>query len=106
MNIVAYEPFPDRAFIDANGVTLTTADEVFRQGDFISLHLPASDDTRRLINKRTLSLMKSTAFLVNTARGAIINESDLAAALREKKIAGAGRLTCSKRNPHRRTIRF
>jgi phosphoglycerate dehydrogenase-like enzyme len=90
MNVVAYEPFPDRAFIDANGVTLTTADEVLRQGDFISLHLPASDDTKHLINKRTLSLMKPTAFLVNTARGAIINEPDLAAALREKKIAGAG----------------
>jgi len=90
MNIVAYEPFPDRAFVDANGVALTTREEVLRQGDYVSLHMPASEGTKRLIDKRALSLMKPTAFLINTARGALINEQDLAAALREKKLAGAG----------------
>jgi D-3-phosphoglycerate dehydrogenase / 2-oxoglutarate reductase len=90
MNIVAYEPFPDRAFIDANGVVLTTQDEVLRQADYVSLHMPASESTKRLIDKRALSLMKPTAFLINTARGALVNEQDLAAALREKKLAGAG----------------
>ncbi len=90
MKILAYEPFPDQAFINANGITLTTLEEVLRQGDYVSLHLPAFDDTKHLINKGNLSLMKPTAFLINTARGAVINEFDLVAALREKRIAGAG----------------
>ncbi len=90
MKIVAYEPFPDKAFMELHGIKLTTLENVLKEGDYISLHLPATEDTRYMINKKNLSLMKPTAFLINTARGALINELDLAEALRDKKIAGAG----------------
>ncbi len=64
-------------------------DEVLRASDFITLHLPLKDSTRRLIGERELSLMKPTACLINTARGGLIDEEDLAEALRKKMIAGA-----------------
>jgi glycerate dehydrogenase len=60
------------------------------ESDVISLHCPLSDETKELMNIRTLSLMKPTAFLINTARGGLINEQDLADALNKNVIAGAG----------------
>ncbi len=63
--------------------------ELFRQADFISLHCPLTPDTKNLINRQTLALMKPSAFLVNTARGALIDEPALIEALRAKRIAGA-----------------
>ena len=64
--------------------------EFFSSSDFISLHCPLTKETENLINERTLSLMKSSAFLINTARGGLIDEAALSNALKEKKIAGAG----------------
>ena len=64
--------------------------EVFTRSDFVSLHLPASSETEGMICKDTLSLMKKEAFLINTARGALVNEKDLRAALDEGVIAGYG----------------
>ena len=64
-------------------------EELFRQADFISLHCPLTPDTQSLINQRTLALMKPSAFLVNTARGALIDELALIDALHTKRIAGA-----------------
>jgi D-3-phosphoglycerate dehydrogenase / 2-oxoglutarate reductase len=90
MKIVAYEPFPDKAFIAQHGIQLVALEEVLKQGDFVSLHLPAFEETRYLINAKNLGLMKPTSFLINTARGALVNEHELAQALRDKKIAGAG----------------
>ena len=75
---------------DSEGVHFTTLEDVFRNSDFISLHCPLSDSTRHLVNKETLAMMKPTAFLVNTARGALIKEEDLIEALRNRQIAGAG----------------
>lgn len=63
--------------------------ELFRQADFISLHCPLTPDTRNLIDPQTLALMKPSAFLINTARGALIDEPALIGALRNKRIAGA-----------------
>lgn len=65
-------------------------EEVLMQADFISLHVPLSDTTRHLIGSRELAMMKSTAFLINTSRGPVIDETALFAALREGTIAGAG----------------
>jgi len=65
-------------------------DDVLRQSDFISLHCPLLDETREMIGKREFDLMKPTAFLINTARGAVINETDLLEALSDSRIAGAG----------------
>jgi D-3-phosphoglycerate dehydrogenase / 2-oxoglutarate reductase len=90
MNVVAYEPYPDKGFIDKHGIKLASLEEVLKQADYVSLHLPATDDSRHLINRKTLALMKPTAFLVNTARGAVVDETALLEALTTKKIAGAG----------------
>jgi len=65
-------------------------DFLLENSDFISLHVPLTNETRHLIAKREFELMKSTAYLINTARGAVINEFDLLNALRTKQIAGAG----------------
>lgn len=90
MNLIAYDPYPDRAFAQAHGVTLVTFEELLRQSDWLTLHLPATKESRYLINRETLRLMKPTAFLVNTARGLVVNEADLVAALQQGQLAGAG----------------
>jgi glyoxylate reductase len=64
-------------------------DRLFRESDFISLHVPLLPDTRHLISKENLAKMKRTAFLVNTSRGPVVDEAALAEALQNKKIAGA-----------------
>ena len=65
-------------------------DRVFRESDVVSLHCPLTPDTKDLVNAARLATMKRTAFLINTARGALVNEADLAAALAAGTIAGAG----------------
>jgi D-3-phosphoglycerate dehydrogenase len=72
------------------GAQLVTKDELFRQADVITIHLVLSDRSRGLIGERELGLMKPTAYIINTARGPIVDEKALIAALTAKKIAGAG----------------
>ena len=72
------------------GAELVTKDELFKQADVVTVHLILSDRSRGLIGARELGLMKPTAYLVNTARGPIVDEKALIAALEAKKIAGAG----------------
>jgi D-3-phosphoglycerate dehydrogenase len=90
MRVVAHEPFPDAAFVAKHGITMLSLDDTIRQADFLSLHAPMSPQSRHLINAKTLALMKPTAYLINTARGGLINEADLYDALKSRKIAGAG----------------
>jgi D-3-phosphoglycerate dehydrogenase / 2-oxoglutarate reductase len=90
MKILAYDPFPDNAFAAKHNITFVPLERLLAESDFVSLHLPFTPDSRHLINRNTLALMKPTAFLVNTARGAIVNEADLLEALRAKRLAGAG----------------
>ncbi|WHY32051.1 hydroxyacid dehydrogenase [Cytobacillus firmus] len=68
----------------------TDLEEVFRESDFISLHIPLNDSTRYSIDHKLFSIMKPSAYLINTARGAVVNQDDLYEALRDGKIAGAG----------------
>ena len=75
---------------DLGVIINTDMEEVFKQSDFISLHVPLNEQTKYLVDNHLLTLMKPSAFLVNTARGAIINQNDLYLALKEGKIAGAG----------------
>ncbi len=63
-------------------------EELFKRSDFLSLHAPLTEETKNIINKESLSLMKKTAYLINTARGGFVNEKDLALALRDGTIAG------------------
>jgi glyoxylate reductase len=72
------------------GLTFMPLDQLLAESDFVSLHSPLNKETRHQIGMRELSLMKPTAFLINTARGAIVDEAALVRALAERKIAGAG----------------
>ena len=90
VRVVAYEPRPDPAWVAAHGVALAAAaDEVFSAADFLVLALPLTADTRHLVDARRLGLMKRDAFLVNTARGGLVDEGALAAVVRDGKLAGA-----------------
>lgn len=71
------------------GVVPATVEEIFAQADFISLHIPTTPKTRGMVNAALLGTMKKTAFLINCARGEVVNEADLYAALKDKRIAGA-----------------
>jgi phosphoglycerate dehydrogenase-like enzyme len=88
--ILAYEPFPDTTFCEKYGVRLVSVEELFRESDYITLHLPLSPETHHFANADRLALMKPTAFLVNTARGGLVDEDALYAALTSGQIAGAG----------------
>jgi phosphoglycerate dehydrogenase-like enzyme len=74
----------------AAGVGYVSKDDLFRQSDFITIHVVLSQRSRGLVGAREFGLMKPTAFLINTSRGPIVDEAAMLAALREKKIAGAG----------------
>ncbi|MBX3256836.1 MAG: D-2-hydroxyacid dehydrogenase [Chitinophagaceae bacterium] len=71
------------------GVRFVSRDECFGESDFVSLHCPLTDDTRQMVNASLINTMKPSAYIINTARGALINEKDLAEALNNKRIAGA-----------------
>ena len=75
---------------DVEGIHFTTNEEVFKQSDFISLNCPLNESTRHMIHKETLAMMKPTAYLINTARGPLIDEKALIDALQNNVIAGAG----------------
>ena len=72
------------------GAKRVDLETLLKESDFISIHTPLSEKTKHLIGTKELSLMKKTAYLINTARGAVIDEEALVIALRNKQIAGAG----------------
>jgi glyoxylate reductase len=72
------------------GMTYISLDDLLRESDFVSLHPPLNADTHHMISDKEFKRMKPSAFIINTARGAIIDEAALARALKEKRIAGAG----------------
>jgi glyoxylate reductase len=74
----------------AGGARRVPLEELLREADFISLHVPLSDATRHLIGRKELALMKPTAVLINTARGPVVDEEALVEALREKRLFAAG----------------
>lgn len=86
---LAFDPFVDEATAAAAGVKLVSLDELMAQADFVSVHCPLSERTRNLIGAHELSLMKPDAYLLNTARGGIVNEDALYAVLKAGRIAGA-----------------
>jgi glyoxylate reductase len=90
MRVLVYDPFQKEMIEQTEGVTYRELADLLRESDFITLHPALSKETHHLIGERELSLMKPTAFLVNTSRGPIIDEKALVRALHEGRIAGAG----------------
>jgi phosphoglycerate dehydrogenase-like enzyme len=86
---LAFDPFVKAEAAAAAGVRLVSLEELMKQSDFVSLHCPLTEQTRGLIGARELALMKPDAFLINVARGGIVDEDALYAALKERRIAGA-----------------
>lgn len=89
MKVVAYDPYADPRKTDPCIELLDSREAVLEQADFVSVHMPLTEETRGSIDQAFLSRMKKGAFLINTSRGEIVNEPELAAALRRHEIRGA-----------------
>jgi D-3-phosphoglycerate dehydrogenase len=89
MEILVADPVAEADTVARLGYRLVDLDELLRQADFVSLHAPLNAETRHLIDARRLALMKSSAYLVNTARGGLVDEAALVEALERQRIAGA-----------------
>ncbi|UFS57680.1 phosphoglycerate dehydrogenase [Subtercola endophyticus] len=90
VNVVAYDPYVTSARAQQLGVTLLSLDELLAQSDFVTIHMPKTPETTGMISDAQLALMKPTAFIVNVARGGLIDEDALYRALTANVIAGAG----------------
>ncbi len=89
MNVIGYDPFADRMNLPEYVATRKTPAEVIREADVLSLHLPATPETKNMINRDSIATMKDGAVIVNCARGGLVNEDDLADALNSGKLLGA-----------------
>jgi D-3-phosphoglycerate dehydrogenase len=90
MPVLATDVVRDEAFAQQYGVTYLPLEELLQRADIVSINAPLARETRSIIDTRTLRVMKPTAFLINTARGDLVDEVALATALREGRLAGAG----------------
>lgn len=87
MNILVHTRTPKA---DGDGIRYVSLDELLENSDYITLHCPLNDQTKYIINKEAIGKMKTSAVIINTGRGPLINEADLCEALAAKRIAGAG----------------
>src|SRR5690606_8867301 len=90
MHVVAFDPFLSESRAEEQGVEKVKLDELFARADFITLHTPLTDKTRNIINAESIAKMKDGVRIINCARGGLIVEADLIAALKSGKVAGAG----------------
>ena len=90
MDVIAFDPFVSAERAQQMQVRLTTLEDLFRQADYITLHIPRTPDTENLVNAELLRTMKPTARIVNCARGGIVDEAAIAEAIETGVIAGAG----------------
>lgn len=90
MKVMAYDVFWDEKFAAEHNIERAEPEKIFREADFISLHLPLLPETRGFIGEKEIAMMKKTAILVNTARGGLIDDAALLKALKEERIYGAG----------------
>lgn len=96
LDIIAYDPYRSEEYAKMLGVKLVSLDELLETSDYVSLHCPLTEQTHHLIDRAALGKMKKTAILVNTARGGVVNQVDLAEALAAGTIAMAGLDVCEK----------
>lgn len=89
MNVIAYDPFISAEAADKLGITLVSIDDLYKKSDFISVHVPLTNDTKNLVNAEAFKKMKKGVKIINCARGGIVCEADLAVAIREKIVSGA-----------------
>lgn len=85
MNVICYDKFPNKD----SGLKYVSLEELFKESDIISLHCPLTDDTKYIINKDSMDLMKKGVVIVNTSRGALINTEDLIEKIKSKKVGAA-----------------
>ena len=91
LRLVAYDPYaPDSAFEDLGVTRCATVEEMLAQSNFVSLHCPLTDQTRGLLNAESIALMPEGSYVINTARGGLIDEAALVAAIRSGHLTGAG----------------
>ncbi len=101
MRVIATALHTSAEAMATSGVTKVGLDDLLAESDFVSLHVPVTDETRHLIDARRLGLMKPSAYLINTSRGALVDEEALIDALRNGRIAGAGLDVLAKEPPSR-----
>lgn len=89
VRVIAYDKYPNAAKAEEYGVTLVSCDEVLTDSDIVSMHLPSLKETRHMMSERQFAMMKREAYFINTARGALVDEQALVAALQAGVIAGA-----------------
>lgn len=89
MTLIGYDPFVNKAKAEEMGITISTLEQIFTEADFITIHVPLTQETKNLINIDTMKKMKKSVRIINCSRGGIINENDLAYAIENSIIAGA-----------------
>jgi D-3-phosphoglycerate dehydrogenase len=90
LKVIAYDPHVSAEVAQAAGILLMSLEEMLPQTDILSLHVPATAETNGIVNARTLALLKPGAILINAARGSVVDEPALSAALTSGRLAGAG----------------
>ncbi len=90
MKFIAHDPYADKAVAAELGIELVGIEDLFRRADVLSVSCPLTPETRHIVNAERLALMKPTAYLINTARGPIVDQKALTIALQDRRIAGAG----------------
>jgi D-3-phosphoglycerate dehydrogenase / 2-oxoglutarate reductase len=90
LRVLGNDPYVDKSLVAGYGITLVSLSHLLREADFISLHTPLDQQTRHLMGENEFKQVKSSVYIINTARGGIIDEPSLIRALKEKRIAGAG----------------
>ena len=90
MKVLAFDPYWPEEYARENNIIRADAETIFREADFISLHLPLMESTRNFVGEKEIAMMKRDAVIINTARGGLIDEAALLRALREGRIYGAG----------------
>jgi len=90
MNILAYDPYIDKQQFNGDSIRFCDSlDEIFSKADIVTLHVPNIPETRGMVTKQLIYLMKPTAYIINTSRGEVIDQDALVEALKERRIAGA-----------------